>query len=145
MLTLALVLSEPVEAAQIAWTRPQLCGLSSVVVVAEVTSTETRWAPGPDGGIETIVWLSPREAVKGIVPAPLALVLQGGSVDGIVLWVEDQPALALDHTYLLLLSESDAGLVVVGGERGAVPLATDGHEGETVLGAKASLGDCRAP
>ena len=145
MLTLALVLSDPVQAAQIAWTRPQLCGLSSVVVVAEVTSTETRWAPGPDGGIETIVWLAPREAVKGVVPEPLALVLLGGSLDGIGLWVEDQPALALDHTYLLLLSESDDGLVVLGGERGAVPIAVDGHEGETLAGAKSSLGACRAP
>lgn len=145
MLTLVLALSQPAHASQIAWTRPQLCGMSSVVVVAEVTSTETRWAPGPDGGIETVVWLSPRESIKGLTPEPLALTLQGGRVGEVALWVEDQPALTLDHTYLFLLAESPAGLVVIGGERGAVPLALDGNEGESVTAAKASLGDCRAP
>lgn len=145
MLTLLLALSDPSRAAQIAWTRPQLCGLASVVVVAEVTSTETRWAPGPEGGIETIVWLAARESVKGVTPEPLALTLQGGRLGEVALWVEDQPALALDHTYLFLLAASPAGLVVLGGERGAVPLATDAHEGESVSAAKASLGDCRAP
>jgi hypothetical protein len=132
-------------AAQIDWTRPQLCGLSTVVVVAEVTSTETRWAPGPDGGIETIVWFATREAVKGVAPEPLVLTLPGGRLGEIGHWVEDQPALTVDATYLLLLADTSEGLKILGGERGAVPIATPGHEGEALDAAKRSLGDCRAP
>lgn len=144
MLALLLALA-PADAAQIAYTRPQLCGLSTVVVVAEVTSTETRWSVGEDGGIETLVWLAPREGLKGVVPEPLALVVRGGQLGELGLVVEDQPALALDHTYLLLLQDTPAGLMVVGGEHGAVQIAVDGHDGEPLADAKKSLGDCRAP
>jgi hypothetical protein len=136
----SLLLIGPADAARIAYTRPQLCSFSDTVVIAEVTGTEVRWSAGPEGGIETVVWLSPRATIRGV--APVALVLPGGRIGDLTLTVEDVPHVEVDSTYLFLLRNTPDGPLVVGGEEGAVPIELDGNPGEPPNLAIHSLGDC---
>jgi hypothetical protein len=128
--------------AQIELSRPELCELASVVVVAEVTSDEVRWAAAPDGGIETVVWLHTDDVVHGHLGGGLQLVLAGGAIGDVEQRVEDVPKLAIDGTYLLFLAPSPTGFVIIGGEQGAVRVG-DGNE--PVEAAIASLGSACAP
>ncbi len=99
---------------------------ADLILVAEVTSAEVRWAEGPRGGLETIVWLAPREIRQGEPGrSALQLVLGGGEMDGHFTRVEGVPELETDRAYLLHLVSTPSGWQIIGGERGAA-LVDDG-------------------
>jgi hypothetical protein len=129
---------------QIELTRPEMCEEAARVVVAEVTGSEARWSQAPDGGIETVVWLAVRQDVKGQGMDTVELSLLGGAIGELWQWVEDQPRLEPDRTYLLFL---DAQGRVLGGDQGAVAVRIEGDPGggEPLKHALASLGSCHAP
>ena len=119
LLLLALV-GTPARAMRIPWSPQVRCDRAELVLAAEVTGLSPRWAEGVDGGIETVVDLHPLGLAKGRVGSELVLVLPGGRMGDIELWVEDVPSLALDQRYLLYLRVGPDGRHrVVGGEEGA--------------------------
>ena len=142
---LPLLLATPAVAVQLAVPRPELCAASTQVVVADVTSTEVNWAAGDEGGLETRVWLTTHKTVRGHDDANLELVFPGGEKDGLMHWVEHVPQFDMDARYLLFLApHPEKGLQVLGGELGAVRIATKPDEkGESLAKALRSLGDCR--
>lgn len=100
-----------------------LCKLADAVVVAEVTSGETEWAPGPRGDLRTRAWAAVTEVLRGSPGDTVEVLSWGGRLDGLVQTVEDQPRLEEDHRYVLLLSRDGDAWRVTGGEHGAWPLA----------------------
>jgi hypothetical protein len=97
--------------------------LSDRIVVATVTSSECRWAAGPIGGIETIVWISPSAHLKGQATDSLHLVIEGGQLGYHQTWVEDEARLTEDRRYLLFLRKNQSGdWRVIGGPQGAIEL-----------------------
>jgi hypothetical protein len=99
-------------------TRDDLCSLAD----AEVTSQECEWLPGPEGRIGTRTWLAV-QPVRGLVGDTVEVVSDGGRIGEVVMWVEDEPELRLDHRYLLLLQRDGNAWRVVSGAQGAWPLA----------------------
>jgi hypothetical protein len=114
----ALALTTPTDAGA-------LCALADRIVVAEVTSTETVWAAGADGLLRTRDWVAVSEVLLGTDDGTetLEVLRWGGRLQGLVLTVEDQAVLRVDHRYVLLLTAlPDGGWRVTGGEAGARPL-----------------------
>ena len=104
----------------------ELFGRSTLVVVAEVTSHECRWAPGPEGRIESEYWLATASTLRGSVGDTLSLHIDGGTVGDIATWTEHEPRLFEDRRYLLFLTTDQSGRWrVLGGERGAIELKSD--------------------
>lgn len=132
-------------ALQLALTREQLCAMSDLVAVVELTGIEHRWAT--DGGIERQADLTVQRVVHGPEVDDLSLVLPGGTMGELTLWIEDVPELVEHQPYLVLLKRHDTlGWTFLGGDGGAIPLAlADGHAGEPLQAALASLGSCDAP
>ena len=128
-------------ATRLAMDASELCSFADAVVLAEVTSREIRWSAGPDGGIETHVWLAVSASVRGEAPETVEVVYRGGEADGITQWVEHAPDLREDHQYLLLLGRSEDAWSVIGGDAD-VWLVPDTNSRTTAL---ASLGSCDAP
>jgi len=126
--------------------RPTLCSISDVVAIAEVTSGETAWVEGGDGGILRRVWLATWRGIKGAPGDTLEVILPGGAIGDLEHVVEDVPDLAVDARYLLFLERAEDGsLYVVGGDAGAVLIApSEGGPGEAYISALASVGSCRA-
>jgi hypothetical protein len=125
--------------------RPSLCSVATAVVVAEVTTIETQWAAGERGGIERRAWLSVLQTPHGEPQDTLEIILPGGSMGEISQWVEDVPKLELDRPYLLFLGTHQERLQIIGGDQGAIPIASEaGKPGEPVTEALKSLGGCRA-
>jgi len=100
-----------------------LCALADAVVVAEVTSTETEWAPGPRGDLRTRSWGAVSAVLMGTPPSTVEILSLGGTLQGLVQHVEHEPTLRVDHRYVLLLSRDGDAWRVTGGEAGLVPLA----------------------
>jgi len=146
---LAAFLLVPVAASalQVERTRQELCVMADAVVIAEVTSFETLWEEGDEGGLLTRVWFSPSLTVRGDTgDKTIELLLPGGSKGDIEHHVEDTPKKPqLDRRYLLFLVASPrGGYVVIGGERGAVALNGALHSGgERYLDAVVSVAACR--
>lgn len=131
-------------AAQMQVTRAELCGVSDLVVVAEVTSGETRWATGPAGAIERVRWLHVHDPVRGAASDTIEVILPGGTIGGIGQWVEDVPELLGNTTYLLFLEATGSGFQVIGGDAGAVRVSRRaGERGEPIADALASVEVCR--
>jgi hypothetical protein len=118
----ALLLPAEATAAELALSPETLCLHADLVVIAEVTSTETLWAEGPDGGLETRAWLAVLESVRGPAPPAVEVVLPGGERGGLRHWVEDVPVLGLDRTYLLFLVRDGEWWRPVAGEQAAIPV-----------------------
>ena len=100
---------------------------ADLIVVAEPTSMECRYALDQDWALETEVWLAPLATLKGSMPAELSLVLPGGTVGALGVTVEDVPELHLDQPVVLLLAQTPQGWVVVGAELGAIPVRVGDH------------------
>jgi hypothetical protein len=98
---------------------------ADLVVIAEVTSSEVRWAEGRRGGLETVVWLATTAGET------LEIVLPGGEKDGHYTRVEDVPRLLPDRSYLLHLIATPQGWQVLGGEQGAVRVGTPVFQWDT--------------
>ncbi len=114
-------------ALQIEMTPQQRFETSTLVVHAEVTSSEVNWDPSVVGGIATTVWLAPIETLRGQAPDAIEVLLPGGRIDGIVSQVDDAASLVEDRRYLLFLVSDDAGRWhVIGGRDGAVRVQTPG-------------------
>lgn len=114
----------PASALQLEVTRPELCTMSSHVVVGEVTDVETRWTSDDSGSIERTAHLAVGEVVRGPAVTDLDLHLPGGTIDETTVRVEDVPDLLENGRYLLFLAPDDAGrLVVIGGEQGVVRIS----------------------
>jgi hypothetical protein len=104
----------------------ELSQLSDRVVVAYVTSAEVRWSAGPEGGLETLVWLSPQHHLKGEPTDTLQVLVMGGELNYHQTWVEDEPKLIEDRRYLLFLRKNRAGnWRVLGGPQGAITLHSE--------------------
>lgn len=123
-LPVAVGLGSPALAMQEALTPMRRCALSDMVVAAEVTDIETLWAPGADGGLERHAHLNISTVFRGAGKAGTTVVLPGGQQGEFRHWVEDVPELEVDASYLLFLGHHDGRLVVIGGEAGAVRLAS---------------------
>jgi len=142
-------------ASQMNVSRTELCGVSDLVVVAEVTSGETRWATGPAGSIERVRWLHVHDLVRGSTGDTIEVILPGGTIGATGQWVEDVPELLGNTTYLLFLDAiesttsspgkaSDSSFHVVGGEQGAIRVARRaGERGEPLADVLASVEMCR--
>lgn len=96
-----------------------LCALADAVVVAEVTSQETEWAPGPRGDLRTRSWAAVGEVLRGRPGDTVELLAPGGTLQGLVQTVEDAARLQVDHRYVLLLSREGDAWRVTGGAYGA--------------------------
>ena len=133
-------------AMQVQTTRPELCGLSHHVVVAEVTDISTQWTDDVAGGIERIAHVAVSDAVVGAPVVQLELVLPGGRIGELAQVVEDVPNLVTNGRYLLFISPDMTGkLNVIGGEQGAIRSTPEGARvGETLTQALASVEVCRA-
>jgi hypothetical protein len=131
-------------AAQVKVSRPQLCEVSDLVVLAEVTSGETRWATGTAGAIERVRWLHVHDLVRGSAGDTIEVILPGGTIGGTGQWVEDVPELLGNTTYLLFLDVVGTSLQVIGGDQGAVRVARrPGERGEPIADVLASVEVCR--
>jgi len=131
-------------AAQHQVSRAELCEVSDLVVVAEVTSGETRWATGAAGAIERVRWLHVHDLVRGAAGETVEVLLPGGTIGATGQWVEDVPELLGNTTYLLFLDAVGASFQVIGGDQGAIRVARrPGERGEPLADVLASVEVCR--
>ncbi len=137
-------LATPAWALQLEMSRPELCQLSSHVVLAEVTGVETRWTPS--GSIEREAHVAVIHSVVGDGGDDLDLHLPGGTIGEMTVRVEDVPPLLENARYLLFVAPDLEGrLVVIGGDQGAIRITPEGaRKGETEAKALASVEVCRA-
>ena len=113
----------PARAAQEDLTLAELEARAERIVVAEVTSVETRWAGNDRGDLETVAWLSVEQTLAGEPAAAVAVVLGGGHRGDIGTWIPDEPVLVADRRYRLLLARDELDRWrVLGGHAGAEPL-----------------------
>ena len=121
---MGVALGGPSLAMQLQMTPHQLCGLSDLVIIAEVTSSEAYWAAaGDEPLIETRLWLSMERAAAGQGPDTVELVVPGGTVGDDTMKHSETPELAIDRRYLLFLQRTEDGSFrQIGAEQGAVPL-----------------------
>lgn len=117
-----------------------LCSMASRVVIAEVTSREVSPVADSAGDFETTTWLSVYQILRGrrSLDQTVEVRHQGGTLGSWSHWVEDQPRLALDHRYLLLLDDQTPAQVI-GGDLGAIDI---GHEPSGLDAALRTLGGC---
>ncbi|MDD3951619.1 MAG: PKD domain-containing protein [Desulfobacterales bacterium] len=100
-----------------------LAGQSDAIATGTITSVESRWDEAGTG-IETVVSFSVGETLAGGLPENSVLVVPGGTVDGITLWVEDVPVFSPGENVGLFLKQSPDGFYLpVGLLQGVVPLA----------------------
>lgn len=131
------------QAMQMELTRAELCRISDAVVVGEVTDIDTLWAATAEGGLERHAFLSIDTTLKGARSTGAVLVLPGGVLGDYVHWVEDVPELQKGTRYALFLEKTEGGFVVIGGEEGAIVMATEkSWKGETVDHVRATLEGC---
>ena len=132
------------QAMQLDLTREALCEFVPSVVLAQAGEPEVLWAPGPEGAIETRVWLVGPTTIKGELFQDGELVLPGGTLGDLTHWVEDVPALQTGHTYLFFLTtDSQGDTRLVGGKRGAVQIRqSENGPGVLLDDALTSLGGC---
>lgn len=135
-------------AMQMELSRPQLCGMSTTVVLAQVTSVDTVWSTAQVGGLERHAFLDVDHALAGTKIKGGVVVLPGGTMGDFRHWVEDVPELEVGVPYVLFLKalpEADGTFEVIGGEAGAVQVADDtSWAGETLVHITKSLEGCDA-
>ena len=137
-------LATSASAMQMDVTPAELCRISTAVVVGEVTDIETRWVEGEHGAIERLAAISVSQVPHGSLSQDIVVTLPGGTLDGLVHWVEDVPRLRVDTAYMLTLEQRDGRWMVIGGEAGAVALATPEHRlGVPLQTALNTLKGCR--
>ena len=138
------LLAAPAWAMQLELSRPELCSLADRVVIGEVTSQETLWAEGAEGGIVRRAWIAAGRDLRGSGSDTVEVLLPGGRIGEVQHRVEDVPDLHTDGRYLLFLHRHpDGSFGVLGGEQGAVRVQQPaGGAGEPFLSALASVGRC---
>jgi len=114
---LLLLLTAPADAARV-YEAPEVReARAERVLIAEVIGLESRWAPGADGAIETLVELYP--LVEG-EPELIEVVVPGGGVDGQWMQASGAPSFAWGGVYRVSLGRDLEGRWrVLGGEAGA--------------------------
>jgi len=116
-------LAAPAGAVQERLTAADRAARAELIVDAEVTSQNARWAATRDGDLETVVTLAVEQVVRGEAGELLELVLDGGRLGDHGTWVPDEPVLLDDIRYRLYLVRDGGGRWrVLGGPAGAVPL-----------------------
>ncbi|MEE2829343.1 MAG: hypothetical protein VX498_09155 [Myxococcota bacterium] len=144
---LSLLVPASVSALQVERSRHELCTKADAVVIAEVTSYETLWAAGDEGGLFTRVWFAPMLPIRGTTgKATIELILPGGKSGGIEHRVEDTPERPqLDRRYLLFLLRGPNGSYrVLGGEAGAVAINDSRFsDGERYIDSLATVAACK--
>jgi len=98
----------------------RMAGHAHRVVVAQVTSVQPRTDAAQ--GVVTEVELLTERLLKGVAPAAFTLVVPGGTVGEITVWVSDTPAMAVGERVVLFLDASDR---VVAGEHGCLRVRKD--------------------
>jgi hypothetical protein len=117
----------------------EVCRMSSLAVVGEVTTRTTVWTQ--DGSLETVVDVAVSAVLKGAPRSDLVVVTPGGELGELRQIVEESARLTLDTRYLLLLHEQpDGRFVVTGGEGGAFAMPA----GSTEAWARSLVGSCLA-
>lgn len=128
-------------AAKVEVPRAELCELSTLVVIGEVTGHDTTWAQGSEGMILTVSDVAVQRTLRGDPVQDLRVTTRGGSLQGLTQQVEDAAVLHTDRRYLLMLTpRKGGGWRVVGGDDGAVLLPWD-DEVQPILD---TLGGCLA-
>jgi hypothetical protein len=144
-LTAVLAPLAPSEAMQLDVSRAELCRISDAVVVGDVVDVETVWAPGEAGGIEHHVRIAVEQVLVGAKSRTVDLVLPGGKLGDLRHWVEDVPELEDGERYLLFLHAKGTTFQVIGGDGGAVRVATPSHPlGESMEAHERDLEGCHA-
>ena len=103
---------------------PELTNGAKTVVYARTVSTEARLASGHGSeagrrNIETVVQFEVLDVVKGEANRDLTVVVPGGTVGDLTLWVDSVPQFTPGEVGLLFL---DARGQVVGGHQGKMPV-----------------------
>ncbi len=107
--------------------RAELCAISSLVVIGEVTGQDSTWSEGSKGMVLTVSDLAVERTLRGDPVRDLRVTTRGGSFLGLTQHVSTAAVLRPDRRYLLLLApRPDATWRVVGGEDGVVLLPWDG-------------------
>ncbi|MFA7199085.1 MAG: hypothetical protein WC093_07315, partial [Methanoculleus sp.] len=120
---LTVTLAPPAAALMVDLSPSYLAGQSDAIATGTITSVESRWDEAGTG-IETVVSFSVGETLAGGLPENSVLVVPGGTVDGITLWVEDVPVFSPGESVGLFLKQSPDGFYLpVGLLQGVVPLA----------------------
>ena len=120
---LTVTLAPPAAALMVDLSPSYLAGQSDAIATGTITSVESRWDEAGTG-IETVVSFTVGETLAGGLPENSVLVVPGGTVDGITLWVEDVPVFSPGENVGLFLKQSPDGFYLpVGLSQGVVPLA----------------------
>jgi len=128
MICALLLLTAPADAARAFETPEVREARAERVLIAEVSGLESRWAPGEDGAIETLVELMPLAGADPADPlgatGPIEVVIPGGAVDGQWMGVSGAPRFAWGGVYRVSLGRDFEGRWrVLGGEAGAEQLS----------------------
>ncbi len=119
----------------------ELCRVSSLVVLGEVTTRTTAWTQ--DGSLETVVDVAVSSVLRGPARSDVVVVTPGGQLGDLRQIVEDAARLALDTRYLLLLQAlPDGRFVVTGGEAGAFAVRAGPSTDDGAAWARSLLGAC---
>jgi hypothetical protein len=131
------LVSEEVDLMTPALSMDELCAHADAVVIAEVTTLESAWSVTKPvdaawSTTEPVIETHVHAAVTRVLVGPpthrmdidgVEMVLPGGSIGSLTLWVEDAARLAADHRYGLFLIARDAETWgILGGEQGALEL-----------------------
>ena len=140
---LTLGLAAPVAAIEVQLTRQDLCKMSDAVVLAEVTSSEVRWAK--DGTIETRFWLATERVLYGGLGDTIETVVPGGTIGDSSYHRSSVPELKVDHRFLIFAQKLGGDRVQIPGSQGAVLLegGAAGGQGEATRSVIESLEGCR--
>jgi hypothetical protein len=132
------------EAFRLAVPLSELCGLSTLVVVGEVTTLSSQWSSQAQGSLETMADVSVVQVLRGGPRSDVVITSPGGEMGDLVQTVEEAARLRVDVRYLLLLTARPHGsFVVTGGEAGAVPVPIG--IADPVRWARQQVGACDAP
>jgi hypothetical protein len=112
----------------------ELCQRSELVVVGEVTTLETQWSEGSQGGLETHAFLAVEKTLRGPPVIDIEVVTRGGQIGDVRQWVEDAAVFQTDTRYVLHLVRAGQAYRVVGGELGAALLLADREAVEVCSG-----------
>ena len=91
------------------------------IVYARTLYTESRWAQPETGDIETVVHLEVLQVAKGHAEDEITVVVPGGTIGDLTVYVDSMPQFSLGETAILFL---DAKGRIVGDSQGRLPVAT---------------------
>ncbi|MEN6517744.1 MAG: carbohydrate-binding protein [Methanospirillum sp.] len=124
MVLAACLLAAGAQALMVPQDQSSLAGSADGIVLGTVTSVESRWTP--DRNLETTAQIALDSAVKGTFAGrAVAVTVQGGTADGVMQVVEDEPVLAPGERGFYLLERRASGFKLHGARQGVIPVVDD--------------------